>query len=117
MPKPRYIGNNKVIFHGDEFCLDDFGKLSLSLSGVGGGGGDQRRYISNTRQSGSSDFQSPRRRLKKRGEASCFLTTFEVFGKHSLECSQVPLKARIILGEIQSKMSPNFMIIDQFRYI
>lgn len=36
-PKPRYIGNNKVIFHGDEFCLDDFGKLSLSLSGGGGG--------------------------------------------------------------------------------
>ena len=82
-----------------------------------GGGGDQRRYISNTRKSGSSDFQSPRRRLKTRGEASCFLTTFEVFGKHSLECSQVPLKARIILGEIQSKRSPNFMIIDQFRYI
>lgn len=82
-----------------------------------GGGRDQRRYISNTRMSVSSDFQSPRRGLKKRGKASCFLTTLEVFGKHSLECSQVPLKAQIILGEIQSKRSPNFMIIDQFLYI
>ena len=26
--KPRFIGNNRVIFHGDEFFLEDFGKLS-----------------------------------------------------------------------------------------
>lgn len=24
--KPRFLGNNRVIFHGDEFCLEDFGK-------------------------------------------------------------------------------------------
>ncbi|XP_073239418.1 myoferlin-like [Porites lutea] len=24
LPKPKYIGNNKVIIHGDEFCLEDY---------------------------------------------------------------------------------------------
>ena len=26
--KPRFLGNDKVIFHGDEFFLEDFGKLA-----------------------------------------------------------------------------------------
>ena len=30
-PKPKYIGNTKIILHGDEFCLEDFGKLLLKL--------------------------------------------------------------------------------------
>ena len=35
---------------------------------------------SNTRKSVSSDFQTPRSRLKKQGTAEFFLTNFEVFG-------------------------------------
>ena len=45
--------------------------------------------ISNTRKSVSSDIQTLRSGLKKRGTAKFFLTNFEVFGylmKHSLEC-------------------------------
>ena len=44
---------------------------------------------SNTRKSVSSDFQTPRSRLEKRGGAEFFLTNFEVFGnrrKHSFDC-------------------------------
>lgn len=32
--KPRYLGNNNVIFHGDEFYLDDFGKLISTVTSV-----------------------------------------------------------------------------------
>ena len=45
--------------------------------------------ISNTGKSVSSDFQTPRSGLKKRGAAEYFLTHFEVFGnsmKHSSKC-------------------------------
>ena len=45
--------------------------------------------MSNTRKSVSSDFQTPRSRLEKRGAAEFFLTNFEVFGnrrKHPFEC-------------------------------
>ena len=44
---------------------------------------------SNTRKSVSSDFQTPRSRLEKRGAAEFFSTNLEVFGnrrKHSFEC-------------------------------
>ena len=69
---------------------------------------------SNTRKSVSSDFQTPRSRLEKRGAAEFFLTNFEVFGnrrKHSFVCLMQLLKLLIILGEIRSKNSQNFMII------
>ena len=45
--------------------------------------------ISNTRKRVSSDIQTPRSRLKKRGAAEFFLNDFEVFGylkKHTFEC-------------------------------
>jgi len=29
--KPRFLGNNNVIFHGDEFFLEDFGKLTSTV--------------------------------------------------------------------------------------
>ena len=48
-----------------------------------------RCNISNTRKSVSSDIQTLRSGLKKRGAADFFLTNFEVFGyliKHSSEC-------------------------------
>ena len=51
--------------------------------------GHPRSNRSNTRKSVSSDFQTPRSRLEKRGAAEFFLTNFEVFGnrrKHSFEC-------------------------------
>ena len=70
--------------------------------------------ISNMRKSVSSDIQTLRSGLKKRGTAEFFKTNFEVFGylmKHSFECSIKLLKALMILKEIQSKSSPNFMII------
>ena len=50
---------------------------------------DLTSNISNTRKSVSSDFQTPRSRLEKRGAAEFFLTNFEVFEnrrKHSFEC-------------------------------
>ena len=60
------------------------------------------------------DIQTPRSGLKKRGAAEFFLTDFEVFGylmKHSFEFLIWLLKPFIILGEIQSKSSQNFMLI------
>ena len=45
--------------------------------------------ISNTRKRVSSDIQTLRNRLKKRGAAEFFLNDFEVFGylmKHTFEC-------------------------------
>ena len=45
--------------------------------------------ISNTRKRVSSDIQTVRSRLKKRGAAEFFLNDFEVFGclmKHTFEC-------------------------------
>ena len=62
----------------------------------------------------SSDIQTLRSGLKKQGAAEFFLTNFEVFGYlmiHSFECLIELLKALMILREIQSKSSPNFMII------
>ena len=70
--------------------------------------------VSNTMKSVSSDIQTLRSGLNKRGAAEFFLTSFEVFGylmKHSFECLIWLLKALIILGENQRKSSPNFMII------
>ena len=51
---------------------------------------------------------------KNEAQPSFFLTNFEVFGylmKHSFEGLMWLLKVLIILREIQSKNSPNFMII------
>ena len=51
--------------------------------------------------------------VEKTRDSEVFLTNFEVFGylmKHSFECSIELLKAFIIIREIQSKSSPNFMI-------
>ena len=65
------------------------------------------------------DIQTPRSGLKKRGAASFFLTDFEVFGyqmKHSFEFLIWFHKPFIILGEIQSKSSQNFMLI-KIRYL
>ena len=48
--------------------------------------------ISNTRRCVSSDIQTLRSRLKKRGAAEFFLNDFEVFGclmKHTFECSDM----------------------------
>ena len=43
--KPRFLGNNKVIFHGDEFCLEDFGKLaSTERRASFPGGGSSPRF-------------------------------------------------------------------------
>ena len=73
-----------------------------------------RSNISNTRKSVSSNFQTPRSRLEKRGAAEFFLTIFKVFGnrrKHFFECLIKLLKVLIILGEILSQSSQNFMII------
>ena len=73
--------------------------------------------ISNTKKSVSSDIQTLRVMLKKRGAADYFLTNFEVFGclmKHSFECLIQLLSIAsllLILGANQSKSSPNFMII------
>ena len=70
--------------------------------------------ISNTERSVSSDIQTLRSVLKKRRKAEFFLINFKVFGhlmKHHFKCLLLLLKALIILGEIQSKSSPNFMII------
>ena len=64
------------------------------------------------------DIQTPRSGLKKRGAAEFFLTDFEVFGylmKHSFEFLIWLLKPFIILGEIQSRGSQNFMLI-KIRY-
>ena len=70
--------------------------------------------ISNTRTSVSSDIQTPRRGWKNDAQPSFFLTNFKVFGyrmKHPFECWIWLLKPLIILGENQSKSSPNFMIM------
>ena len=48
-----------------------------------------RSNISNTRKSVSSDIQTLRSRLKKRGAALFILNDFEMFGylmKHTFEC-------------------------------
>ena len=43
--KPRFLGNNKVIFHGDEFCLEDFGKsASTERRASFPGGGSAPRF-------------------------------------------------------------------------
>jgi len=61
------------------------------------------------------DIQTPRSGFKKRGAtADFFLTDFEVFGylmKHSFSCLIWLLRQFVILGEIQSKSSQNFMLI------
>ena len=60
------------------------------------------------------NFQTPRSGLKKKDAQPSFLTNFEVFGnrmKHSFECSIQLLKPLTILGEIQRKVSTNFVII------
>ena len=65
------------------------------------------------RKSVSSDFQTLRSGWKNEAQKS-FLTNFEVFEnrmKHSFACLIYLLKPLIILGENQSKKSPNFMII------
>ena len=52
--------------------------------------------------------------LKKRAAAEFFLTNFKVFRyrmKHPFECLIELLKPLTILGENQSKSSPNFTII------
>ena len=74
--------------------------------------------ISNTRKSVSSGYPNPEKWVQKRGAAEFFFTDFEVFGylmKHSFEFFLWLLKPFIILGEIQSKSSQNFMLI-KIRY-
>ena len=56
--------------------------------------------------------------LRKRGAAEFFLTNFKVFGyrmKHPFECLIQLLKPLIILGENQSKSSPDFIIRSHFQ--
>ena len=68
------------------------------------------RNISNIRKDVSSDIQSLRGGLKKRGAAKFFFTNFEVLGylmKLSFQSSMYLLKTLIILREIQSKSSLN----------
>ena len=74
--------------------------------------------ISNTRKSVSSGYPNPEKWVGKTRRSRVFLTDFEVFGylmKHSFEFLIWLLKAFIILGEIQSKSSQNFMLI-KIRY-
>ena len=70
--------------------------------------------ISNMRKSVSSNIQTLRSGLKKTRCSRVFLINFKVFGylmKHSFKCLIWLLKALMILREIQSKSSLNFMII------
>ena len=74
--------------------------------------------ISNTRKSVSSGYPNPEKWVEKTRRNRVFLTDFEVFGylmKHSLEFLMWLLKPFIILGEIQSKSSQNFMLV-KIRY-
>ena len=74
--------------------------------------------ISNTRKSVSSGYPNPEKWVGKTRRSRVFLTDFEVFGylmKHSFEFLIWLLKPFIILGEIQSKSSQNFMLI-KIRY-
>ena len=76
--------------------------------------------ISNKRKSVSSDIQTLRSELKKQGAMEFFLTNFKVFGypmKLSFKCLVQFLKELIILREMQSKSSPNFMIIKIINFI
>ena len=60
--------------------------------------------LSLARKRVSSDIQTLRSRLKKRGVAEFFLNDYEVFGylmKHTFECSIWLLKWAVILEEIQ----------------
>ena len=55
-----------------------------------------------------------KRWVEKTRRSRVFFTDFEVYGylmKHSFECLIWLLKVLIMLREIQSKTSPNFMII------
>ena len=76
------------------------------------------RNISNTRKSVSSGYPNPEKWVEKTRRSQVFLTDFEVFGylmKHSFEFLIWLLKPFIILGEIQSKSSQNFILI-KIRY-
>ena len=74
--------------------------------------------ISNTRKSVSSGYPNTEKWVEKTRRSRVFLTDFEVFGylmKHSFEFLIWLLKPFIILGEIQSRSSQNFMLI-KIRY-
>ena len=74
--------------------------------------------ISNTRKSVSSGYPNTEKWVEKTRRSRVFLTDFEVFGylmKHSFEFLIWFLKPFIILGEIQSRSSQNFMLI-KIRY-
>ena len=61
------------------------------------------------------DIQTPRNGLKRQGAAEFFLTDLEVIGylmEHSFEFLIWLLEPIIIFGEIQSKSSQNFMLIN-----
>ena len=77
-----------------------------------------RSNISNTRKSVSSGYPNTEKWVEKTRRSRVFLTDFEVFGylmKHSFEFLIWLLKPFIILGEIQSRSSQNFMLI-KIRY-
>ena len=70
--------------------------------------------ISNTRKSVSPGYPNTEEWVEKTRRSRVFLTDFEVFGylmKHSFEFLIWLLKPFIILGEIQSRSSQNFMLI------
>ena len=70
--------------------------------------------ISNTRKSVSSGYPNTEKWVEKYEAQPSFLTNFKVFGylmKHSFEFLIWLLKPFIILGEIQSRSSQNFMLI------
>ena len=71
--------------------------------------------MSNTRKSVSSGYPNTERWVEKTRCSRVFLTDFEVFGylmKHSFDFLIWLLKLFIIPGEIQSKSSENFMLIE-----
>ena len=74
--------------------------------------------ISNTRKSVSSWYPNTEKWVGKTRRSRVFLTVFEEFGylmKHSFEFLIWLLKPFIILGEIQTTSSQNFMLI-KIRY-
>ena len=76
----RYLSSYRRNVH---IVVTNFG-MSVKRKGI-----ELGSNRSNMRKSVSSDFQTPRSRLEKRGAADFFLTNFEVFGnrrKHSFEC-------------------------------
>ena len=87
----------EVILSQLEFVTSSFGTLIRSPT--------NRRLvrlnISNMRKSVSSEFQAPRSELKKRGREKCVWKSYETLF----------LVSNIILGEIQMKSSPNWVII------